>query len=178
MKVVREVTKASPSLWTVRNGNSILSYHAKVKDATKWLASHRPDVPMRDLLDTGYRVDKAYTAEARFVRKNGEGWDPEWIRPGCRDFGDAMNQLRGWCHVSWEQERDNHPSTIGRQAAWERWHDVIALIQLADLTLLKEPQFNYDFGSMSPPEGLGNRLKLAVYPTPEAELKKLVRHHV
>lgn len=175
----RRVQSAGPSFWTVRVGGSILSYHKRPKDATRWLASHRPGITMRELLDVKYKIAKAYTAEARYYRKgDGQPFDPEWIIRDALDFENAMNQLRGFCHRSWEQDRSNHPSNAGRAQAWERWHDVIALIRLGELTLLKEPGFTYDFGPLSPIEGLGNRLVLSAYPTPEDELQKLVRHHV
>lgn len=175
----QRVSATSKSLWVVRVANTMLSYHKRPKDATRWLASHRPDSDIRELLDLGYKVTKAYTAEARYVNWTQDKlFDPEWIEEGLEDYEWAMNQLQGWIHRSWEQERDNHPSPPGRYKAWERWHDVQALVRLSQLTLVKEPAFNYDFGPMSPPEGLGNRLKLAVYPTPEDRLKELVRHRV
>jgi hypothetical protein len=173
-KAARQRIRAtSQTFWVVRVGNRMLSYHKRPKDATKWLAKHRPDSDIRELLDLGYKVTKAYTAEARYV-----GYDPEWIVEDAEDYEWAMNQLQGWVYRSWEQERDNHPSPAGRATAWERWHDVQALIRLSQLTLVREPAFSYDFGPMSPPEGKGARLKLAVYPTPEARLQELVVHRV
>ena len=175
------LSKHEPSFWVVRHQGAILSYHAKSRNAVKWLNSHTPDQSMREAINSGYVVSKSYTAEARFVAtrtpKLVPSFAPEW-EGEYQDFADAINGLNGWIHRSWEQDRDNHPSPTGRQQVWERWHDVSALVHIAELTLLENPGFQYNFGPLTPVGNRGYNLVVSAYPTPESVLQQIVRHHV
>lgn len=174
------VKAAAPktSFLVVRNGTKPMSYHTKPRDAVKWLQSHRPGDSVADILASGFTVTKSFTAAAWYSNlDNSKVFDPEY-QSERGDYHKSLNTLLFWCHQSWEQDRENHPSPAGRSQVWERWHDVIALMQIADLTLDPNPRFDYDFGKLSPPEGNGYRLKIAVFPTPESVLKELVSHDV
>jgi hypothetical protein len=170
--------KPKTSFFVVRNGNVPMSYHSDAKSAMRWLASHRPGESVRTILDSGFEVTKSFTAAAWYSNKdNSKVFDPEF-QSERGTYTKSLNTLLFWTHQSWEQDRENHPSPSGRSQAWERWHDVIALMRIADLTLNPNPTFSYDFGQLSPPEGKGYRLKIAVFPTPEAMLQEMVSHDV
>lgn len=168
---------ASESRWVVRQHGKILSHHKTSRDAVRWLGSQYPGVEMKDLIEQGVKVTQSFTVTARYWdrRYNPPRTFPAEFTAEAESFADAMDILGTWLHRSWEQDRDNHPSPVGRQQAWERWHDVLALSHIASLTMIKNPTFRYAFGPLSPPEGKGHDLRLLVVPTSEFILEGMVR---
>lgn len=165
---------SNPSRWVTRKHGNVMSWHRKSIEAVRW---------MRDNADSieGWSVTKSYTVRAGFWdrsrgRDNAVAFEPEF-NIEVATFPEAMDKLAAWLHTMWEQDRDNHPSPAGRHQAWERWHDVIALANIASLTLLPNPAFAYSFGPLSPPEGRGHDLRLHVAPTADATLIRMVERN-
>lgn len=157
-----------PSRMVVRaKQNNAVVHHAESGSAAiRWMAR-------RNCLVADYTITKSYTAYAAYYNKAlGLWFEPEFRFEAPR-FDAAVDALTGWVHQSWEWERENRPSPAGRQQAWERWHDVIALLNIASLTMIRQPQFKYRFGPLSPPEGKGYDLRLGVIATPVEELERM-----
>lgn len=168
------LSSANPSRWVTRKHGLVRSWHVRSIQAVKW---------MRDNADSieGWSVTKSYIVRAgywdrRRDPKNAIAFEPE-LHGEISNFPEAMDELARWLHASWEQDRANHPSPVGRQQAWERWHDVIALANIASLTMIPNPAFSYAFGPLSPPEGLGHDLRVSVRPTSDDELIKIVERN-
>lgn len=168
------LSTADPSRWVTRKHGKIQSWHRKSIEAVRW---------MRDNADSieGWAVTKSYIVRAGFWDRrrgpaNAVAFEPE-MYDEIPTFPEAMDHLATWLHKSWEQDRSNHPSPAGRQQAWERWHDVIALANIASLTLIPNPAFAYSFGPLSPPEGMGHDLRLHVAPTADATLIRMVERN-
>lgn len=166
------LSRAHASFFVARKHGAIQSWHRSARSAVQWMTNHADSI-------NGWQVTKSFVIRAaywdRSVVPNRE-FEPELLVESPT-FPAAMDALASWLHQSWEQERDNHPSPVGRQQAWERWHDVIALANISSLTLLPNPAFQYAFGRMSPPEGKGHDLRLSVFPTSASELDLIVERN-
>lgn len=157
-----------PSRIVVRakvNG-AIVHHAASAIEATRWM--ERKNCPLAD-----YTISKSYTAWAAYYNRVLKMWFEPEFRSEAGQFGLAVDALQAWVHQQWEVDRNNHPSPAGRAEVWERWNDVVALLNIASLTSVRNPQFNYRFGPLSPPEGRGHDLRLGVVPTPVEELDRL-----
>lgn len=167
------LSSANPSLWVTRKHGAIMSYHQTSRQAVRWLRDNA-DSPL------GWKVTKSYGFTVRYWDRS---FKPERAFPAetaseHETFADAMDEVGAWIHSSWEYDRSNHPSPAGRQAAWERWHDVLALSHIAALTLISNPGFSYAFGNLSPPEGRGHDLRIRVAPSSESVLHSAVERNL
>lgn len=166
------LSSVGPSLWVTRKHGAIRSFHKTSRQAVRWLRDNA-DSPL------GWKVTKSYTVSVRYWDRSVSpirAFDAEMLTEQ-ETFSDAMDSLAGWIHSTWEHERENHPSPAGRQMAWERWHDVLALSHIASLTLIPNPGFKYNFGPMSPPEGRGHDLRVSVAPTRTLVLQSMVERN-
>ena len=173
------LSSADPSRWVVRYNYAVVSHHPTSKAAARWLRDYTGD-SLVAAVQRDWLISKSYTVTARYWDRSKKPIEafPAEFQAERMTFSGAMDALGGWIHRSWEQDRDNHPSNAGRQMAWERWHDVLALTNIASLTLIPNPGFKYAFGPLSPPEGKGHDLRLVVAPTPSAILDSMVRRNV
>lgn len=166
------LSAAGPSRWVSRKHGLVMSHHRKSIEAIRWMRDHADSIK-------GWTVSKSYLIEVGYFDRRVPAqvtFEPEF-RAEYSTFPTAMDKLVGWLHASWEQDRDNHPSPAGRQIVWERWNDVVALVNISSLTLLPNPMFSYRFGPLSPPEGKGHELRISVVPTPISVLDSLVEQN-
>lgn len=168
------LSSANPSRWVARKHGKIMSWHAKSIQAVRWMNANADSIE-------GWSVTKSHIVRAGYWdRSRGKGnavaFEPE-LYVEIPTFPEAMDRLATWLHQQWEQDRDNHPSPAGRAQVWERWHDVVALANIASLTLLPNPAFAYSFGKLSPPEGKGHDLRVYVAPTPDDVLIRMVERN-
>jgi hypothetical protein len=168
------LSAANPSRWVTRKHGKIMSWHTKSIHAVRW---------MRDNADSieGWSVTKSYIVRAGYWDRSRDpkraiAFEPE-MYVEVPTFPEAMDALAGWLHAMWEQDRSNHPSPAGRHQAWARWNDVIALANIASLTILPNPAFAYAFGPLSPPEGKGHDLRISVAPTADDTLIRMVERN-
>lgn len=146
--------------------NAIVHIADSAIEATRWM--ERKNCPIDQ-----YTITKSYTGYAAYYNRQRKTWFPPEFKCEGNEFATVVDELTRWCHAAWEQDRENHPSPAGRQEVWERWHDVIALLNIASLSTVRNPDFRYRFGPLSPPEGKGHELRIGVIPTPLAELERV-----